>query len=242
LAEGPEAQAFASQLPAGGKTAVQSVSALSGQLQKAAGKLASQASANLYQAGVNAQAAIVKGLTSDLAGLEKAMEKIATAMIKALKKKLKIKSPSEVFAEIGQQSSEGMAKGLTDSSKLVTDAAETVADDALTAMRDSLKDIQIESLLNTEPVITPVLDLTAIQAGAAQLAGMVPGTVSFGQASAISSAQLAAQNEEAVVAAAGGTSVKFEQNNYSPESLTEIEIYRQTKNQLSQLKTALALT
>jgi tape measure domain-containing protein len=242
LAEGPEAQAFASQLLAGGKTAVQSVSALSGQLQKAAGKLASQASANLYQAGVNAQAAIVKGLTSDLAGLEKAMEKIATAMIKALKKKLKIKSPSEVFAEIGQQSSEGMAKGLTDSSKLVTDAAETVADDALTAMRDSLKNIQLESLLNTEPVITPVLDLTAVQAGAARLAGMVPGTVSFGQASAISSAQLAAQNEEAVVAATGGTSVKFEQNNYSPESLTEIEIYRQTKNQLSQLKTALALT
>jgi hypothetical protein len=135
-----------------------------------------------------------------------------------------------------------MAKGLTDSSKLVTDAAETVADDALTAMRDSLKNIQLESLLNTEPVITPVLDLTAVQAGAARLAGIVPGTVSFGQASAISSAQLAAQNEEAVVAATGGTSVKFEQNNYSPEALTEIEIYRQTKNQLSQLKSALALT
>jgi len=34
----------------------------------------------------------------------------------------------------------------------------------------------------------------------------------------------------------------FEQNNYSPESLSEIEIYRQTKNQLSQLKSALSLS
>ena len=51
--------------------------------------------------------------------------------------------------------------------------------------------------------------------------------------------QAAAQAEQ-TAAAPGGTSVKFEQNNYSPEALTEIEIYRQTKNQLSQLKSALA--
>ncbi|HEX4503218.1 MAG TPA: hypothetical protein VH187_18950, partial [Scandinavium sp.] len=59
-------------------------------------------------------------------------------------------------------------------------------------------------------------------------------------ASAISSSQ--------TVSGAGGdatgqppATITYQQNNYSPESLTEIEIYRQTKNQLSQLKTALAL-
>jgi hypothetical protein len=69
----------------------------------------------------------------------------------------------------------------------------------------------------------------------------ITAAASYGQASLISAEQLAAQTEELAVPL-GGTSVKFEQNNYSPEALTEIEIYRQTKNQLSQLKSALSLT
>jgi hypothetical protein len=36
-----------------------------------------------------------------------------------------------------------------------------------------------------------------------------------------------------------GPLVTFEQNNYSPESLTPTEVYRQTNNQLSQIKQAL---
>ena len=64
---------------------------------------------------------------------------------------------------------------------------------------------------------------------------------SYGQASTISAEQARVLAEQAVVAS-GGAAVKFEQNNYSPEALTEVEIYRQTKNQLSQLKSALALT
>jgi len=35
--------------------------------------------------------------------------------------------------------------------------------------------------------------------------------------------------------------VKFEQNNYSPESLSHVEIYRHTKNQLSQVKRGVGL-
>ena len=36
-------------------------------------------------------------------------------------------------------------------------------------------------------------------------------------------------------------SFRFEQNNYSPEALSDLEIYRQTRNQLSQVKDALGL-
>jgi hypothetical protein len=67
----------------------------------------------------------------------------------------------------------------------------------------------------------------------------ISAAASFGQASLISAEQTAAQSEQVAVSP-GGTSVKFEQNNYSPESLSEIEIYRQTKNQLSQLRSALS--
>jgi hypothetical protein len=70
------------------------------------------------------------------------------------------------------------------------------------------------------------------------LTGIVPIT-SLQQASTISAEQAAQADLTAVSPI--GTSVKFEQNNYSPESLSEIEIYRQTKNQISQLKSVLAL-
>jgi hypothetical protein len=100
--------------------------------------------------------------------------------------------------------------------------------------------------LNPQPVITPILDLTQIRSQAEELTSLttpipITAAASYGQASIISSQQNTAQADEAAVAP-GGTSVKFEQNNYSPEALTEIEIYRQTKNQLSQLKSALAIS
>jgi tape measure domain-containing protein len=247
LAEGPEAQAFASQLLAGGATAVQSLGALSGQLETASSTLASQASANLYQAGVDAQQGLVNGLTGDLTKLTTAMETLATAMITALKKKLKIKSPSEEFAKLGKFSMEGMAKGFNDSSAVVTDAIDQSAQDALVAMKKSMKDISdvVTDELNPNPTITPILDLTQVKSKAAELAALtntvpITAAASYGYASMISAEQARIKAEQ--IAAPGGTSVKFEQNNYSPEALTEVEIYRQTKNQLSQLKSALALT
>jgi hypothetical protein len=176
------------------------------------------------------------------------MEAIAREMIAALKRELKIKSPSEAFAEIGRYSMEGMAKGFSDSSHVVNDAVESAATDALTKMRQTMRDISsaVTDELNPNPVISPILDLTTIRAQAAELTALttavpITAVTSFGQASSISSVQNASQTEETAVPT-GGSVVKFEQNNYSPEALTEVEIYRQTKNQLSQLKTALAIT
>jgi tape measure domain-containing protein len=241
LAEGPEAQAFATQLLAGGATAVQSLSTLSGQLTTESDKLGAQAATNLYQAGVDAQQGLVNGLTSQLAGIETAMQTLVNAMVKAIKKKLKIKSPSQVFAEIGVLSMEGMAEGFADGAQNVSDAADAAAQDALDVMRQKMSEISdvITDEINPNPTITPVLDLTQVKSKAAELAALTAAG-SYGQASTISSAQTAAEAEQ--IAVAGGTSVKFEQNNYSPESLTEVEIYRQTKNQLSMLKSALAVT
>ncbi len=242
LAEGPEAQAFATQLLSGGKTAVQGLNKLDAQLKIESDKLAKNAGSYLYQAGVDSQAGLVKGLTKDKSKLRTAMEELAREMVTALKKELKIKSPSEVFAELGRYSMEGFAKGFSDSKTLVKDAVQ----DAMTSMQKSMRDISdaVSGELDLTPVITPILDLTQVRLGAAEMSTLtsvtpITAAASYGQASVISSEQRTTQEEQTMVAS-GGTSVKFEQNNYSPEALTEIEIYRQTKNQLSQLKSALA--
>lgn len=247
LREGPADQQFADALLAGGKTAVKGLNKLDSGLMAQATKLATNAGNNLYQAGVDAAQGLVNGLESKTSALAKAMERIAIAMIKAIKKKLKIKSPSEIFAELGTQTMQGMAQGISDSSELVADSLDTVAQDALAAMRRNMSGISDSVLneINPNPTITPILDLSQVQAAAQSLDSIlstapITSTRSFGQASAISAGTAASEAEQ--IAAAGGTSVKFEQNNYSPEALSNIEIYRQTKNQLSLIKSALALS
>jgi tape measure domain-containing protein len=244
LEAGPAAQGFADQLLKGGKAAVNNINALDTQLGTAANTLANSAAQELYDAGEETAEGFTKGFADTLKKKEAAILAQVQKIVDKIKKKLKIKSPSQVFAEIGKFVMEGFAQGIVNSTKAVTDAAGNVADGAVSAMRSSLGGIPFDDLLEMNPVITPVLDLTAVQAGAQQIGNLIPtptvGTASFGQAAAISSAETTRVEDQ--VAALGGPSFRFEQNNYSPDALTEVEIYRQTKNQLSLLKSALALT
>ncbi len=245
LREGTADQQFATQLLSGGKTAVDGLNKLDKNLAETSKRLATNAGKNLYQAGIDAAQGLVNGLASKRTEIRKQMEEIAREMIRALKKELGIKSPSQEFAEIGRYSMEGMAKGFSDSSHLVTDAMDVAAKDALAKMRQTMSDISsaVEDELNPNPVITPVLDLTQVRAQSQELSSLttpISTATSTGQASIISSQQKTDSGDDTVVAP-GGTSIKFEQINQSPKALSEIEIYRQTKNQLSQLKTVLEL-
>lgn len=247
LTEGTADQSFASQLLAGGKTAVDSLNTLDTSLQNVSKRLATKAAKNLKQAGIDAAQGLIDGLKAKRGEIRGEMEAIAREMIAALKKELKQKSPSEEFASIGRFSMQGLANGLSNSSKIVTDAVKAAANDALSEMKRSMSNISdiVTGELDTTPVITPILDLTQVQTKAQELAALtnalpITAAASFGQAVAISSEQTALQAGD-IAAGAIGPTVKFEQNNYSPEALTEIEIYRHTRNQLSQLKSVLAL-
>jgi tape measure domain-containing protein len=247
LSEGPTDQRFAEQLLSGGKTAVNSLNTLDTQLATVSQTLATNAGNNLYKAGIQGAEGIVKGLQSKESDIRKEMAKIGRQMLAALKRSLGIKSPSEEFAEIGKSSMEGMAKGFTDSTKVVSDAVDSAAKDALTAMKKSMSGMadDVAAEMDPNPVITPILDLSQVRTQAQELSALtntvpITAAASYGHATSISASTPTTQADEANVAQAA-TSVTFEQNNYSPEALSDVEIYRQTKNQLSQLRLALAL-
>ena len=232
--EGTADQSFASQLLAGGKTAVDSLNALDAQLKAVSQTLATQAAKNLYEAGKKSALGLIAGLKSQKAALIKEMEDMADDIVAAFNRRLKIKSPSQVFAEIGKYAMEGLAIGFKTSSKAVTDAVDVAGSAALDAMKSSMRNISdiVAKELNPNPVITPILDLTQVRNQAGELGALtqvtpITAAASYGQASLISSQQLAATSEEPSPSS-GGTSLKFEQNNYSPEALTEFEIYSQT--------------
>ena len=242
LEQGTAGQDFADQLLAGGKDSIKQVNKLDADLLKASAGLATDASKGLYQAGVDAAQGLVDGLKSVKKELSKAMADVALSIVTAVKKALKIKSPSEVFADIGKEVTRGFAKGLLDSSKAVTDAIYMVSDDAMGAMQQTFNKMSdiVTDEINPNPTITPILDLTQVRTGAQALGSIfgttpIAATVSTSQAAAISARQTSVETDEPIVAT-GGTAIKFEQNNYSPKALDPIDVYRATRSQLAQLR------
>ena len=196
-----------------------------------------------YEVGKSIVSGMISGIGSLAGSLLSKAESLASGAVNAAKKALHIGSPSLVFYNIGVDTVQGMINGISDQQ----DNAVSAVSDMTQAMIDSMNTIPdvLGGLSDLNPVITPVLDLTQVQAGADQMNTMINtapivGSTSYGQASAISSADLPSS-------AAGDTTgqptttITYQQNNYSPESLSDIEIYRQTKNQLSQLRSAIAV-
>jgi phage-related protein len=184
----------------------------------------------------------INGMGSLAGSVISKAESILGSIPGKIKKLLHIGSPSKIMYDIGVDTIQGMINGIADQQDNITGAVV----DMTNAMIDSLSAVPdaLSSVSDMNPVITPVLDLTQVQEGADQMSAMIDtapvvGSTSFGQASAISTAEGA----QGVAGDSTGqpAAITYQQNNYSPESLSEIEIYRQTKNQLSQMRTALAL-
>jgi hypothetical protein len=201
----------------------------------------------LYQAGVEAARGIVKGLQSQQSLIEKQMDAIALAMLKAIKKALGIKSPSREMMEVARYSVEGMAVGLDRYSAVVDKSAKNIGDMAIETLRKSMSSISdvVTTDANFNPIIRPVLDLSDVRTDAGKLVDLlstkpVKVDAAYERARRVASGYSAnrTQSEDSSVENPRGD-VSFTQNNYSPKALSNAEIYRNTKNQLSVAKGAL---
>lgn len=185
---------------------------------------------------------LVKGIKDERSYAINSVMRIAKDMIAAAKTELDIHSPSKAFAEIGRYSILGLVKGLVDNSGLSDDAAAHIGDSAIESLKNSIRQISdvVNSDLDTQPTIRPVLDLSNIRSGTARLNAMV----SNAQAIAISDSRKARErydeNQNGNESSTNkGNTYQFTQNNYSPKALSRTEIYRQTKNQFAAMKEVL---
>jgi tape measure domain-containing protein len=207
----------------------------------------------LRSAGANLASAIIDGLVDTLSSLGGRvvgkLVDIASGALNAVKKKLGIHSPSREFAEVGKQMMQGLILGVDNHASQVNKSLASTADDLIDTMVKSLSAIPdaLDGVVDLNPVITPVLDLSSVQSGAKQLGGIlsttpISPTASLGQANTISAQRNAAQTvQEGSSPDSKAPEIKFEQNNYSPKALSEVEIYRNTKNQMALLKRALPI-
>lgn len=248
LSEGATSLPFAQELLAGGKTSVDQINSLDKQLDTAAAALGKSASTALYQAAVDSAQGLVDGLKKQQSAIEKQMNTIADAMVKAIKNALGIKSPSTVFKEVGSYSAEGLIKGLDAASVAVSKSAEAMGQSAITSLSKSLSGMSdlIISPMDITPTITPVLDLSSVKKNAGELGGILstqPISVDAAYAKAVGISNSTMTDSTAIDSntgtSASTTPLTFNQYNTSPKTLSAADIYRQTKNQLSIAKGAL---
>lgn len=210
--------------------------------------------ARIQRAGREVADAIIDGMTGGITNgigtVIDSVKSMASGALEAAKKALGIASPSKEFNILGGYSAEGFANGLKTMSKLSDKAAEGMGDSALEQVRSSISKIREAAVgdMDMSPVIRPVLDLSSIKKGSGLIDGMFSAPYmsiadsTYQNANSISSDREAARLLDPELDKMGGptpTSLSFVQNNYSPEALSDVEIYRQTKNQISTVREAL---
>ena len=200
------------------------------------------------KAGSNAGQGFAKGLSDSTWYATTAARSLANAAVAAANEALDTHSPSKVFFNIGAFVSKGFAKGINQYAWEAEESSESLANSIISIVGDSLKSIN-ELSDDYSPVITPVIDLSNASAGASKLNSLFGHSYSIGatskkNASALSTNRL--DHFDRLIESIEGKSlesrtgkesnIQFTQNNYSPKALSRLDIYRQTRNQISTLK------
>ncbi len=123
-----------------------------------------------------------QGITSNTYLAQARARDMAWAAYGAAKRRLNVNSPSKVFRKLGTAVPEGFAQGIGKLGSLVEGSAVGMADTAIDGTRNAIARISdiINSDVDAQPTIRPVLDLSEIEAGAGAINSMVGGTASIG--------------------------------------------------------------
>lgn len=118
-----------------------------------------------YNAGQYAIAGYVRGLYSKSGSASAAARAIANASYEAAKHALDEHSPSKAFQRLGVWADEGLIIGFESLSKKVSRAGAAVAVSATDSVSRELSRLPELAEMDYVPTITPVIDLTSIEAG-----------------------------------------------------------------------------
>ena len=110
-----------------------------------------------------------------------AAREVANAVEKIIRSAWQVNSPSKLFYKIALGVGEGIRNAFGDSVLSVKRSASDLADTANDGFSNTIRQIAefINSDMDTQPTIRPVLDLSDVQAGANSIAGMFSGNRSL---------------------------------------------------------------
>ena len=137
---------------------------------------------DFYSAGSDLVDGFVAGITANSFKAAAQAAAMASAAAKAAKDALDINSPSKVFRAIGMSIPEGFAMGIEKLGYAVKASTVGMTDSALDGVKGAISRISdvVNSDIDSQPVIRPVLDLSDIQSGAGAINGLFGMTPSVG--------------------------------------------------------------
>ena len=172
--------------------------------------------------GTNIMRGLIDGIASKEGDLKTKVESIANTITGKLQKALQIHSPSRIMARLGGFVTEGLAIGIEGNTELVANASENLANTAISGLKDAIKAAtNLTDLgIDLNPTITPVLDLSNIEAGSTQLDNLTNGWNGIGISTSSTLASSAA-------------------NSFNKTSMAKANMALETQNGLSLLKSAI---
>jgi tape measure domain-containing protein len=217
------------------------INSMTAQIRASSGAL-SNAGANLAEALVEG---VVRGLGSLAGRAVAAAANLAKKMLNAALGALGINSPSKEFYWIGQMMVAGVTDSLNENSKTAEQAAGDLGNNMIDSVSKTLSGLSAvlgTDLIDFNPTITPVLDLSQVKKDATSISDLL-NLPEFNVKSAQNSAANAGSGFESNrsdgtddSSTGSGTNYQYTQNNYSPKALDPVEIYRQTDNLISRTK------
>ena len=182
---------------------------------------------NFTTSGNRIMEGLKSGVNNGSHGVLGAIGGVASALVKRFNREMGIESPSKVMASAAKWIPEGVSKGIKDNSKGAINQMKGFAVQMIDTAKTTLKDGKLSDVFGTE--IQGAADMiNKINLGS-KAAGVLAGTnhnLSSGTSLGyIGGASQSMQKE-----------YNFYQNNYSPKALSRFDIYRQSKNLLSQAR------
>lgn len=177
---------------------------------------------------------LMNGLINGIDGRQGAVidkaKAVAAETLAIMQSAFEEKSPSKATERMGRYLDEGLINGMKKYSRQVYSTAETLSTKTLDGFSKSIDQIYEVIDADLNPVITPTINLDYVKQGVSDINSM------FNAKSLNANAEL--QNG-VDMNGAGGPTISFTQINNSPKALSRIDIYRQTRNQIAQMKGAL---
>ena len=173
---------FSSQLSSGIKSGKSGVNSAADSLVSGASKKLRYHYNSFNSAGKYLAKGFANGIKSNSYLSATAARTMGNDAAKILRKALNVRSPSRVSYKIGRFFDIGFANAISDNSFRSTNAAYSMGDNARKMLTKAISKMSniIDSDINTQPVITPVLDLSNISSGAASINGLFGGTQTVG--------------------------------------------------------------
>jgi hypothetical protein len=186
---------------------------------------------------------LIAGINAGVTWVVDAVRALGRSVLDALTGIFKEESPSKETTWMGENLDKGLINGIVALAGKVVKAAQNVGEQAMDGLRSTMSGLSdvLDSDINLNPVITPVLDLNQVQAGANTLSNLLSNGQSYDlAASQISADRLVAEERQngsnaAVVNGGQGITNQFNLNGITIRSEADIEkiaelLYRKQEN------------